>query len=80
MDMTERLAADVSQLTKRVDDLSMRLAVVEVQQKNIDKKIEEIKQTINRVGYWVTTLVLGSFVLALLRFIFDGGLAKAAGF
>lgn len=86
MDEVTRLASDVTQLTRRLDDFSMRLAVVEVQNKNFDEKLDEIKEEIRgfrKIGFWFTTLVAGSLTLALLKFIYDGGLApvaRAAGF
>lgn len=63
----------------------MRLAIVETQVKNFDDKFDRIEAAIekwNRTGYWLMTLITGSLVLALLKFVYDGGLvptAKAMG-
>lgn len=77
MDELARLASDLSQLTKRVDDFSMRLAVVETQQKNFDEKLDAIKAAIerwNRLGFWLLTLVGGALLMAFLNFALSGGL------
>lgn len=64
----------------------MRLAVAETQIKNYDDKFDDIKEAIekwNRIGFWLITVMGGSFILALMKFIYDGGLvpaAKAIGF
>ncbi len=79
MDEMARLASDVNQLTRRLDDFSMRLAVVETQIKNFDEKFDRIEKAIekwNRTGYWLMTLILGSVILALLRFVYEGGLTQ----
>lgn len=75
MDELTRLQSDVTQLTKRVDDFSMRLAVVEITQKGFDEKLDEIKDTLKWVSRWLAGLVFGSLVLALLTFIYRGGIA-----
>jgi hypothetical protein len=85
MDEVTRLGTDVNQLTRRLDDYSMRLAIVETEVKNFDEKFARIEAAIekwNRTGYWLMTVVIGSMLLAVLRFIYEGGLAplaKAAG-
>lgn len=43
MDEVTRLQSDMSQLTKRVDDMTLRLALVENEQKYVDEKISDIK-------------------------------------
>jgi CHASE3 domain sensor protein len=43
VDEITRLASDVGQLTKRVDDMTLRLAIVENEQKYVDEKIADIK-------------------------------------
>lgn len=77
MDELTRLASDVSQLTRRVDDLSYRVAVMETQGKHIDEKLgqlnegmRELKTSISRVGWIILTAFLGIFV----KFVLDGGL------
>lgn len=87
MDEITRLTSDVTQLTRRVDDFSMRLAVVEVQVKNFDEKLDDIKAVIerwNKIGFWLITLVGGLIITAFLQFAMSGGLqmvqtAKAYG-
>lgn len=77
MDEVTRLASDVTQLTRRVDDFSMRLAVVETQVKNYDdhfKRIEKALDRWNTIGFWLVTLVGGSLILAFLNFAYQGGL------
>jgi hypothetical protein len=87
LDEMTRLASDLSQLTRRVDDFSMRLAVVETHHENFNEKLDDIKRAIekwNRVGYWLVTIIGGSLILALLSFIYAGGLtavrAASSGF
>lgn len=43
MDEITRVASDITQLTKRVDDMTLRLALVENEQKYVDEKISDIK-------------------------------------
>lgn len=79
MDELTRLASDLSQLTRRVDDFSMRLAVVEANQRNFDEKLDDIKAAIerwNKLGFWLLTLVGGGLILAFLEFALQGGLAS----
>ncbi len=81
MDEINRLASDVTQLTRRLDDFSMRLAVVETRNSALEEKIDELKEVIqnwNKIGFWLTTLVGGSLILAILKFIYDGGLKIGA--
>lgn len=90
MDEIGRLASDVSQLTKRVDDLSMRLAVNEIKVTNFDEKLDRIEKSLDKLnerwgkyGFWLITLVFGAMLLAFIRFAMEGGLAppvKALGF
>lgn len=43
MDEITRLQSDLSQLAKRVDDMTLRLAIVENEQKYFDEKISDLK-------------------------------------
>lgn len=81
MDEIGRIQSDISQLTRRVDDFSMRLAVVETQSKNFDEKLDMIRESIekwNRIGFWLVTVVVGGLIAAILQFVVSGGLAPAA--
>lgn len=87
MDEVSRLANNVQQLTQRVDDMSLRLALVEKEQLYVDEKISDLKVLIieknqelrnelgkwNKIGVWLITLVGGWFIIQAL------GLIQAAG-
>lgn len=81
MDQLDRLTSDVSQLTRRLDDFSMRLVVVEMQVKNYDDKFDQIHSALerwNKTGRWLVTLVGGLLISGFVQFAMNGGLATIA--
>jgi hypothetical protein len=89
MDPTERLAADVQELKKRFDEMSLRFAVSEEREKRVDDKIDNMVSMLtnkiggleksvngwNTTGRWVLT-VFGAVVIgALGRWVISGQLA-----
>lgn len=87
MDEVSRLASNVQQLTQRVDDMSLRLALVEKEQLYVDEKISDLKVLIieknqelrnelgkwNKIGVWLITLVGGWFIIQTLGLIQNAG-------
>ncbi len=89
MEEMERMRSDISQLTRRVDDFSLRLATVEAQTKGFDDKLDTLKELIevklgtmkssidgwNKIGFWLLTLCGGAIIIAILNFMVRGGFA-----
>lgn len=89
MDPTERLAADVQELKKRFDEMSLRFAISEEREKRVDDKIDNmvammtaklnvLEQSVkgwNTTGRWVLTVFGGVFIVALGRWAISGQLA-----
>ena len=88
MEEMERMRSDVTQLTRRIDDFSLRLAVVESERKGIDEKLDNIEKVFNlqmsgvqksidkwnQFGFWLLTAFGGSLILAFMLFVYSGGL------
>jgi len=91
MEEMERMRSDISQLTRRVDDFSLRLATVEAQNKSFDDKLDALKELIevklgsmkssidgwNKLGFWLLTIVGGGIIIAVLNFLIRGGFAPS---
>ena len=89
MEEMERMRSDISQLTKRVDDFSLRLATVEVTTKGFDDKLDTLKELIevklttmkssidgwNKIGFWLLTVAGGGIIIAIINFLVRGGFA-----
>jgi hypothetical protein len=87
MEEMERMRSDISQLTKRVDDFSLRLATVEVQTKGFDDKLDSLKELIdlklstlkssidgwNRIGFWLLAAFGGAVITGVVGFMLSGG-------
>lgn len=83
MEEMERMRSDISQLTRRVDDFSLRLAVVEATTKGFDEKLDGLKELMtekmtgmqraidgwNKLGFWLLTTVGGAVVLGVLGLV-----------
>jgi hypothetical protein len=83
MDEMERMRSDVTQLTRRIDDFSLRLAVVEHERKGIDEKLDGIREVFdlkmtalkssvdgwNRIGFWLLTTVGSTVILAVMALV-----------
>ena len=83
MDEVTRMQASVDQLTKRVDDFSFRLAVVETERKGVESKIDALRELFdikldgvqksvdgwNKIGFWLLTTVGGTVILAVLGLV-----------
>lgn len=84
----ERMRSDITQLTRRVDDFTLRLAVMETTTKNFDDKLDGLRELIelkltnmkssidgwNRLGFWLLTTVAGGFVAAAIAWMVSGGM------
>lgn len=84
----ERIRSDLSQLTRRIDDFSLRLAVVEAERDGFNDKLDSMKELLtekmggmqraldnwNKVGFWLLTTFGGAIVTAVAAFILSGGL------
>ena len=89
MEEMERIRSDISQLTRRVDDFSLRLAVVEAEREGFNDKLDALKELLtekmggmqrsiegwNKLGFWLLTFVGGGFAAAFVAFVVRGGLA-----
>jgi hypothetical protein len=87
MEEMERIRSDLSQLTHRVDDLSLRLAVVEATTKGFDEKLDGLKELLevklstvkssidgwNRIGFWLLTVTGGAIIIAIVNYAIRGG-------
>jgi len=87
MDETTRLASDMQQLTKRVDDLSFRVAGWEARAESLESKISTLGQIIdlkltavnnsvavwNRIGMVILSAFLVSVVGVVVAFALAGG-------
>ena len=62
---------DVSLLVKRVSDLETRVAVSDKGGESIDKRLDAIEDSIK----WLTRLILGAMILALIGFMLRGGIS-----
>lgn len=85
----ERMRSDISQLTRRVDDFSLRLATVEATTKGFDDKLDTLKELIevklttmkssidgwNKIGFWLLTICGGGIIIAIINFLIKGGFA-----
>ena len=83
MEEMERLRSDMSQLTRRIDDFSLRLAVVEQERKGIEDKIDSLRELFdiklgsvqrsvdgwNKIGFWLLTTVGGAVIIAVLGLV-----------
>jgi hypothetical protein len=88
MDEMERMRSDITQLTRRVDDFTLRLAVIEAATKSFDDKLDGLRELIelkltnmnssiegwNRLGFWLLTAIGGSVVAAVIAWVVSGGL------
>jgi hypothetical protein len=93
MEEMERMRSDISQLTKRVDDFSLRLATVEVQTKGFDDKLDSLKELLdlklstlkssidgwNRIGFWLLTAIGGAVIAGVVGFMLSGGFRVVSG-
>ena len=84
----ERMRSDMSQLTKRVDDFSLRLAVVEATTRGFDEKLDALKELVevklgnmkssidgwNKIGTILLTALIVAIVAAVVTFVVRGGL------
>ncbi len=89
MEEMERMRSDITQLTRRVDDFSMRLAVVETERKLFDEKLDSLRdlfsekmgnmqKTIegwNKIGFWLLTTFCGAIIIGVVAFMIRGGFA-----
>jgi hypothetical protein len=87
MEEMERMRSDLSQLTHRVDDFSLRLAVVEATTKGFDEKLDALKELLevklstvkssidgwNKIGFWLLTIAGGGVIVAVVNFLIRGG-------
>ena len=87
MEEMERMRSDISQLTKRVDDFSLRLAIVETERDGFNDKIDALKELIelklstikssvdgwNKIGFWLLTTFGGAIVVGFAAFMLSGG-------
>lgn len=83
----ERMRSDITQLTRRVDDFSLRLAVVEAQREGFDEKIDALKELLTermsvmqrsvdgwtKMGRWLLTTVGGAILVGIVAFMMRGG-------
>jgi archaellum component FlaC len=72
-----KIEQNISVLTTRVDDLSLRLAVKDEREKRVEEKLQDIKadvEKLNQVATRVGWLVIVTIVGAVLKFILEGGL------
>lgn len=79
MDPTERLAVDVQTLTRRVDDLSLRVAVGEEREKRIYDKIDGLVSVVNgwsKRMWWIVTVVGGTVLVVVTQWVLSGGLSS----
>lgn len=88
MEENERMRNDIAQLTKRVDDFSLRLAVVETERKHFDEKLDALKELLsekmggmqrsieglNKIGFWLLTTFGGAIIVGAVAFMLAGGL------
>jgi hypothetical protein len=88
MEEIERMRSDISQITRRVDDFSLRLGAVEAQTRGFDDKLDGLRELLeiklatmkssidgwNRIGFWLITTFSGAFVVSIVAFITSGGL------
>lgn len=89
MDQIERLAADLQELKKRFDDMSLRFAISEEREKRVDDKLDNITSTMNaRLGQfeksmdgwsstvrWALFTIGGVLLIAVGKWIISGSLA-----
>ena len=89
MEEMERMRSDISQLTKRVDDFSLRLAVVETERKLFDEKFDGLRELFaekmgtmqksidgwNKTGFWLLTAFCGAIIVGVVGFMIRGGFA-----
>lgn len=91
MEENERMRSDISQLTRRVDDFSLRLATVEAQNKGFDDKLDTLKELIevklstmkssidgwNKIGFWLLTTFCGAIIVGVVAFMIRGGFSPS---
>ena len=83
MDEMTRMQASIDQVTKRVDDFSFRLAVVENELKGVEDKIDSLRELFdlklggvqksvdgwNKIGFWLLTTVGTTVILAVMALV-----------
>jgi len=60
---------DITHLTKRIGDLETKVAVSDKGSESVDKRLASIEDSIK----WLTRLILGAMILALVAFALRGG-------
>ncbi len=90
MEEMQRMQSDISQLTRRVDDFSLRLATVEANTKGFDDKLDTLKELIevklttmkssidgwNKIGFWLLTTFCGAIIVGVVAFMLRGGFTQ----
>lgn len=89
MDQIERLAADLQELKKRFDDMSLRFAISEEREKRVDDKLDNITTAMHArlsqfeksMDGWSSTVrwalftIGGVLLIAIGKWIISGSLA-----
>lgn len=73
-DRVRRLEAQTVGLEQRLSTLETAKAVEEVHYTNLNTRLGSIESTLT----WLVRLIIGALVMALLAFIFGGGLNVAS--
>lgn len=88
MDDITRMQSDIGQLTHRVDDISLRLAVVETTPKRVEERFSDLKELIevkltnqqraidrwNQIGFWLLATIGAIIITAVVSWVINGGL------
>lgn len=70
--MTTQLDARVTVLEGRISKVETDRDVSDVHRRNVERRLDAIEDTLK----WLSRLILGALIMALLAFIFQGGLDK----
>ena len=70
-------AKTITELTKRMVEYEKAMAVQEVEDEFLEKRLTAIEKSIGRVynlGWWILAAFGGSFIALVANFVFRGGL------
>lgn len=85
-----RAQLDISQLTHRIDDISLRVAVIENSAKLVDARFQDLRELIevklnnqqkaidrwNQIGMGLLIAIGGTLLAAIVNWMLHGGLEK----